>query len=186
LDANIAKSIRYFMSGKRPHDRVFPVKPIHVNAYLRQLFDSSEYRYTAKDFRTLAANRYLKSYLRHLDGARLKHGLNPAELKRIFRGLSPKRQNKATQRLVAIARSTAAAVVKEMRPRIGIPAYLLPSKRPHAPNIVDDGPVGVVPFVATLLNIKSMALCEYQLDPQIILHYCHQWGWGEHAPEELL
>ena len=186
LDAHIAKSVRYFMSGKQPHDRVFPVKPIHVNAYLHQIFDNGEYRYTAKVFRTLAANRYLKSYLRHLDSARLEHGLNIVELKRIFRGFSAKRQDKATQRLATIARLTAAAVVKEMRPRIGIPAYLLPSKIPHALDIVGDGPVGVVPFVATLLNIKSMALCKYELDPRIILNYYHRWGWDKGAPEELL
>jgi hypothetical protein len=187
LDAGIAKSIRYFMSGKRPHDRVFPVRPVHVNAYLRQLNSSSEHGFfTAKDFRTSAANRYLRSYLWCLDSARLEFGLKPVELKRIFRGLSPKRQDKATQRLVAISRSTAAVVVKEMQPRIGIPAYLLPSKKTHASAIVDDGPVGVLPFVATLLNIKSMALCKYQLDPRIILDLCHQWGWGKRAPEVLL
>jgi hypothetical protein len=185
LDSHIAESIRYFMKGKRPRDRVFPVKSIHVNAYLRQLSDSSEYHYTAKDFRTLAANRYLKSYLRHLERARLEHGLNTAELKRIFRGLSSKRQDKATQRLVAIARSTAAAVVKEMRPRIGIPVHLLPPKKHHASDVVEGGPVGVVPFVTALLNIKSWALCKYNLNPQIILHHCHQWGWGKHAVEEL-
>jgi hypothetical protein len=185
LDAHIAESIHYFMSGKQPHDRIFPVRPVHVNIFLHQLA-GGEYVLTPKDFRTLAANRYLKSYLCHLDCARLKYGLNPLELKQIFRGLSTKRQNKATRRLVTIAQSTAAAVVKEMRPRIGIPAHLLPPKRHHAADIGEGGPVGVVPFLAKLLNIKPMALCKYNLDPQNILHYCHQWGWGERAPEELL
>jgi hypothetical protein len=181
LDANIAKSIRNFMSGKRPHDQVFPVKPNDVNIYIHKIGN-----FTPKDFRTSAANRYLESYLRHLDIARLAHDLKPVELKRIFRGLSPKRQNKTTQRLVAIARSTAAAVVKEMRPRIEIPGYLLPSTKHHESDIISDDPVGIVPFIATLLNIKSFALREYNLDPQLILRYCHEWGWGKRAPEELL
>jgi hypothetical protein len=185
LDSHIAESIRYFMKGKQRHERIFPVKPIHVNDYLSELFSGSGHRCTAKDLRTLAANRYLKSYLFHLDNARLKYGLNPTELKRIFRGLSPKRQNKSTQCLVGIARSTAVEVVKEMQPRISIPPHLLPSKRPNAFDAVSDGPVGVVPFVATLLNIKPMALCKYNFDPQIILRYCYQWGWGKRAAEEL-
>jgi hypothetical protein len=187
LDANIAESIRHFTNGKQPHDRVFPVRPVHVNTYLRKLDSDSEHLFfTPKNFRTLAASRYLKSYLRNLDSARLKHGLKPAELKRIFRGLSPKRQDQTTQRLIAIARSTATTVVKEMQPRILIPAYLLPSKRHDVSDIVDGPLGGVVPFLATLLNIKSAALRKYNLDPQIILRYCRKWGWGERAPEELL
>lgn len=185
LDNVIAKALYYFMKNKGPYDRVFPVRPVHVNAYLSQ-FDRGKYHYTAKDFRTATVFRYLESYLHFLDEARVEQNLTPKELKQIFRGVSLKKQNESKRRLVAIARSTARKVVKQMRPRIEIPAHLLSPKGKFSSNTHSNYAVGVVPFLCALVNIKYLALRNYYLDTKIIQRHCRRWGWEKRAAEELL
>jgi len=182
LDADVAPAIRGFVQGKRPRDRVFPIRCDHVNRYLRCAGGPSMH---AQQLRTYHAGSYMELYLRHMEEARRKHKLTAGELKRIFRGIGARATDGTRRRLIGIAQEIAAAVVAEAKPRFEIPAFHhVAGTRPSKARRWRKAKIGALPFVASLLHATPRAVRKNDIDPRIVLSRCAQWGWDERSSRE--
>ncbi len=129
LPPYIARAIRDLSAGKRPNDRIFSVTSFNVNAYLVSgNSDILGWANTAKDIRTMNANNYLDCFIDKIESARLKHRLASGDLKQIVRGISSNRRGQRVQKLISVARTVTAEVVRDLLPSVEIPTYLISSK----------------------------------------------------------
>ncbi len=181
LPAYVARAIQDLSAGKRPNERVFSVTQFNVNAYLR---NNLEFAFTAKDFRTIGASRYLKCFMENLESVRLKQSLTSGDLKQIFRGISSNRRGQSAQKLVGVARTVTAEVVRQLKPAVEIPTYFRSSKSHGSRTNKAEGRVGALPFVAFLLNSSERLVRTCHFDTRRFLPYCFSWGWDERTSFE--
>lgn len=185
LPASIARAIRDLSAGKRPNDRIFSVTPFNVNAYLVSgNSDFLGWANTAKDIRTMNANNYLECFIDKIESARLKHTLAAGDLKQIVHGISSNRRGQRAQKLISVARTVTAEVVRELTPAVEIPSYLRSSKRNGSHSKKGEGRVGVLPFIAFLLNASERLVRTCHINNSRFLRYCFNWGWDERTSLE--
>jgi DNA topoisomerase I-like protein len=181
LPAYVARAIRDLSAGKRPNERIFSVTSFNVNAYLR---NNMGLALTAKDFRTMNATIYLECFMGKLESARLKHSLASGDLKQIFRGISSNRRGQNSQKLVSVARTVTAEVVRQLKPSVEIPTHLRSSKNNGSRTKKAEGRVGALPFIAFLLNSSERLVRTCHFDSKRFLPYCFSWGWDERTSLE--